>query len=237
MFWMNMLHAEKANWAAYAPGGAHPRQRHRRHRRQPHPADVPAHRAVQPALVHLQPALPDHAPARRLGQDLGQGAPPARAAAPSGLYGTADADVRRRLHLPVQPGRLRPGQPRRANNALSTYATNPLWQVVDGPWHLTHFDADRQRDLRPQPELLGPGEADDQDVRRAAVHLGPGRVQRPGRRPGERRATSRRKTSRPRPATRVQAGPNNPHLARELHAGAAVRLVDQLLPVQLQLDR
>jgi peptide/nickel transport system substrate-binding protein len=27
------------------------------------------------------------------------------------------------------------------NNSLSTYATNPLWQIVDGPYHLTAYNA------------------------------------------------------------------------------------------------
>jgi peptide/nickel transport system substrate-binding protein len=41
--------------------------------------------------------------------------------------------------------------------AISTYATNPLWQVVDGPWHLTTFDADGYAALVPNPGYdIGP---------------------------------------------------------------------------------
>ena len=40
--------------------------------------------------------------------------------------------------------------------------------MVDGPWKLTQLRRLRQRDLRAQPDLLGPGQADAQEVHRAA---------------------------------------------------------------------
>lgn len=39
---------------------------------------------------------------------------------------------------------------------LSTYATDPLWQVVDGPWHLTGFDAQGHITYDPNPAYSGP---------------------------------------------------------------------------------
>jgi peptide/nickel transport system substrate-binding protein len=39
---------------------------------------------------------------------------------------------------------------------LSTYATNPLWQVVDGPWRLSAFTADGGATFVPNPEYSGP---------------------------------------------------------------------------------
>jgi len=33
-----------------------------------------------------------------------------------------------------------PAHPSASSNAIDTFATNPLWQVVDGPWHLSSFD-------------------------------------------------------------------------------------------------
>lgn len=40
---------------------------------------------------------------------------------------------------------------------LSTYATNPLWQDVDGPWHLTGFDAlSGEVTMAPNPRYSGP---------------------------------------------------------------------------------
>jgi peptide/nickel transport system substrate-binding protein len=39
---------------------------------------------------------------------------------------------------------------------LSTYATNPLWQVVDGPWHLTAFTSTGQATFEPNAKYGGP---------------------------------------------------------------------------------
>ena len=39
---------------------------------------------------------------------------------------------------------------------LSTYATNPLWQTVDGPWKLTAFDTNGDLTMVPNPSYSGP---------------------------------------------------------------------------------
>jgi peptide/nickel transport system substrate-binding protein len=39
---------------------------------------------------------------------------------------------------------------------LSTYATNPLWQTVDGPWKLTSFDTNGDLTMVPNPGYSGP---------------------------------------------------------------------------------
>jgi peptide/nickel transport system substrate-binding protein len=39
---------------------------------------------------------------------------------------------------------------------LPTYATNPLWGVVDGPWKLTAFNADGHLTFVPNPKYSGP---------------------------------------------------------------------------------
>jgi peptide/nickel transport system substrate-binding protein len=39
---------------------------------------------------------------------------------------------------------------------LSTYATNKLWQVVDGPWHLTSFTSTGEATFEPNPKYAGP---------------------------------------------------------------------------------
>lgn len=38
----------------------------------------------------------------------------------------------------------------------STYATNPLWQTVDGPWRLTHFDTNGDLAMVPNRSYSGP---------------------------------------------------------------------------------
>jgi peptide/nickel transport system substrate-binding protein len=49
-----------------------------------------------------------------------------------------------------------PTNPKAPNNALKTYATNPLWQVVDGPWKLSSFDASGNATFVPNPSYSGP---------------------------------------------------------------------------------
>ena len=39
---------------------------------------------------------------------------------------------------------------------LATYATNPLWQVVDGPWKLSSFNSDGHVTFVPNPKYSGP---------------------------------------------------------------------------------
>ncbi|HZS29843.1 MAG TPA: ABC transporter substrate-binding protein [Gaiellaceae bacterium] len=39
---------------------------------------------------------------------------------------------------------------------LSSYATNPLWQVVDGPWRLSQFDTSGRLTMVPNPKYSGP---------------------------------------------------------------------------------
>jgi peptide/nickel transport system substrate-binding protein len=39
---------------------------------------------------------------------------------------------------------------------LSTYATNPLWQVVDGPWRLTGYTTEGKVTMVPNPKYSGP---------------------------------------------------------------------------------
>jgi peptide/nickel transport system substrate-binding protein len=43
-----------------------------------------------------------------------------------------------------------------AASHLSTYTTNPLWQVVDGPFHLKSYDANSQVTLAANPNYSGP---------------------------------------------------------------------------------
>ena len=42
---------------------------------------------------------------------------------------------------------------------LPTYASNPLWQVVDGPWKLASFNADGHVSFVPNPAYSGPQKA------------------------------------------------------------------------------
>jgi len=41
-------------------------------------------------------------------------------------------------------------------SALSSYGTNPLWQVVDGPWHLVSLSSTGRAVFEPNPHYSGP---------------------------------------------------------------------------------
>ncbi|MGH9099496.1 MAG: ABC transporter substrate-binding protein [Acidimicrobiales bacterium] len=49
-----------------------------------------------------------------------------------------------------------PTNPKATLNALPTYATNPLWKVVDGPWTLQSFTPTVGLTLVPNPKYSGP---------------------------------------------------------------------------------
>ena len=51
-----------------------------------------------------------------------------------------------------------------------TFATNPLWQVVDGPWKLAAFPEFRLLRLGAEQELLRAGQADPVEGDLDAVH-------------------------------------------------------------------
>jgi len=58
-------------------------------------------------------------------------------------------------YLSLQSG-YNPSNPSAENsNALASYATNPLWQVVDGPWHLTAFNSDGLAEFLPNKKYIG----------------------------------------------------------------------------------
>jgi peptide/nickel transport system substrate-binding protein len=71
-------------------------------------------------------------------------------------YGTADAACTKVYTFLSNQSGYNPADPKKANNALPTYATNPLWQVVDGPYHLTHFDATGNISMAINPSYSGP---------------------------------------------------------------------------------
>lgn len=49
-----------------------------------------------------------------------------------------------------------PTNPAAPNTQIPTYATSPLWQVVDGPWHVTSMDALGNVTLEPNLSYSGP---------------------------------------------------------------------------------
>jgi peptide/nickel transport system substrate-binding protein len=154
LFFMNIYHAQKANFCGYVPK-ALPRQRDQRHRHG-HDGDV-----------HLQPGVQPH---WILYNELSQITPHA------GMRGTSPAPALLRARAGAPPRRtapttpactkvytflanaagFNPSNPSAANNSLSTYATNPLWQVVDGPWKLKPSTLTARLHFVPNPSYSGP---------------------------------------------------------------------------------
>ena len=121
-FWFNLLKADKANWWGYVSGEI-PRQRLRVQDPQPEPSS----RSPSPAryssawlyneLGQLIP-LPQHAWDKE------------SASGPVGNYDLTAAGAQAVYSFLAAQ-----------NKDLSTYATNPLWQVIDGPFRLTSYAA------------------------------------------------------------------------------------------------
>jgi peptide/nickel transport system substrate-binding protein len=156
LFWMNMLHAERANWAAYTPGGLSI------------PDDVTSITIDSPAQLTFQLTQPfNHhwftdnqlsqiTPLPVAWDITSVGAVAGSGGCSSAAYGTADAACAAVYTFLSNQAGYDPSNPKAANDVLSTYATNPLWQVVDGPWHLTHFDAEGNVTFKPNPSYSGP---------------------------------------------------------------------------------
>ncbi len=70
-------------------------------------------------------------------------------------YGTADAKCNAVYTFLSKQSGYDPANPHATNNSLATYATNPIWQVVDGPWKLSSFDASGNASFVPNKSYSG----------------------------------------------------------------------------------
>jgi len=142
VFWMNLLEAEKENWASYVPGGF--------------PDNVASYRVVSPLVVQFRLKRP-YDPEWFTDNELSQitplplawdrtslRSPPPRGNEP-GLPDTTIAGARRVYDFLN-------GQAQ----ALSTYATSPIWSVVDGPWRLASFEPSGLAVFVPNRSYSGP---------------------------------------------------------------------------------
>jgi peptide/nickel transport system substrate-binding protein len=154
MFWMNMLHAAKVNFADYVPGTF--------------PDNVRSVRIVSPTLLTFtftRPVNPLWMTYNQLSQitpmpkawDVtATGAPPGSGGCFGKAYGSADSACRAVFdYLSTESG-LDPGSPDSPAAPPTSFASNPLWQVVDGPWRLASLDGNGNVTMVPNRSYSGP---------------------------------------------------------------------------------
>lgn len=155
-FWMNMMHADKATWAGYVPGGLSI------------PDDITAISIKSPTSIQMtlnNAYNPDWYTYNELSQitplPLAWTKTSTSAAAGSGgcakaAWGAGDKACTAVYKYLSKEAGYNPTTPQATNNALPTYATNPLWQVVDGPWKLSKFNATGTDVMVANPTYSGP---------------------------------------------------------------------------------
>jgi peptide/nickel transport system substrate-binding protein len=137
-FWLNMLAAEKANWAYYVPGGL--------------PDDLSSWTVTGPSTIvlHLKTTYsPDWFTDNELSQitplPLAWDKTSATTAGSCATSVSSCAAVWTYLYSQAKQ--------------TSTYATSPIWQVVDGPWRLASYQSTGYSVFKPNPKYSGPVKA------------------------------------------------------------------------------
>jgi peptide/nickel transport system substrate-binding protein len=137
IFWQNLMKAEKDNWADYTPGD--------------YPDNVASATAVNPTTVRFKLTkaydtnwftyneLSQITPLPQQAWDKKS------ASGPDGNYDETTAGAKAVYNYLA-------GEAKK----LSTYASNPLWQTVDGPWKLTKYTASNGNlTMVPNPKYVG----------------------------------------------------------------------------------
>ncbi len=137
MFWLNILKANKSQWADYTPGQF--------------PDNVTSIKVVSPYEMVMK-LNKSYAPSFFTGNELSQITPIPQhvwdrtsAGGPVGNYDETTAGAQAVLSF-LQS---------QAKN-LKTYATNPLWQTVYGPWKLTGYTLTGKVTFVPNKNYSGP---------------------------------------------------------------------------------
>ena len=152
MFWMNLLHADKANWAAYTPSFIPDNVK-----------DVKVDNADQVTFTLSTPVNPQWFTSDQLSQitplpvawDISTtGAVAGSGGCSAAAFGHGDAKCNAVYTFLSKLAGNDPAKP--TNSALPTYATSPLWGVVDGPWRLASIDASGNASFVPNADYSGP---------------------------------------------------------------------------------
>ena len=129
IFWIDLLKANRADWASYVPGGF--------------PDNVRSYVATGDRTVRLM-LTRGYNPAWFTNNELSQITPLPLAwehttmtGGPRAIYSYLNAQAKK----------------------LSTYATSPIWSIVDGPWKLQSLTSSGQATFVPNPKYDGPNQA------------------------------------------------------------------------------
>lgn len=138
-FFMNLVKAEKDQWGGYVPGYF--------------PDNIIATDAPSPNKVvfHLSHSYGRHS-SWFLYNELSQISPLPQQVWDKTSVNGAIGNYDNTVSGAVKVWKFLEGQ----TVQLATYDTNPLWKVVDGPWHLSSFTQDGQITLVPNKQYSGP---------------------------------------------------------------------------------
>lgn len=155
LFFMNIYQAEKANFCGYVPGLMPDNLTNVTASGQT--VTFTMNRSFSPSWFTAN-ELSQITPMPEAWDITTAGAPSGSGKCAAGLYGqasTVTACTAVYTFLSGEAG-YDASNPQAANNSLPTYATNPLWQVVDGPWRLSAFNADGNVTFIPNTKYSGP---------------------------------------------------------------------------------
>jgi peptide/nickel transport system substrate-binding protein len=141
-FWINLLKANKADWANYVPGGF--------------PDNVVSWQAVNATTIRLR-LNASYNPFWFTYNELSQITPLPIAWDRTSLAGPAPSPAAANLPDTTTAGaRAVYGFLNGQATRVSGYASSPVWSVVDGPWKLTSLTSDGTATFVPNPRYSGP---------------------------------------------------------------------------------
>jgi len=160
LFWMNMLRAEKQNWAGYVPGELPDNVRSVSAASGGSRTVTFVMRRAYNTTWLLYNELSQITPLP-IAWDVdhlvsGRPAAPGSGGCSALRYDAAVARDCRRVWRFLSDDGGTSVHPKEAGD-LRTYTSNPLWQIVDGPWHLTGFDpVSGEVEMEPNRSYSGP---------------------------------------------------------------------------------
>lgn len=156
LFWMNLWHQKPTDYAGWFAGGLSM------------PTSVTSFTVTSPSTFTItfdrafnsewlmSDELASIVPLPLAWTKTSTAAAPGSAHCATAPYGTADAACKAVYSYLAEQSGLDPTNPGASTDALAGYASNPLWQIVDGPWKLKSFGPTAPVVMVPNPTYSGP---------------------------------------------------------------------------------